>query len=161
MAHCEARFWRSPSKGRVAGFPLCCICLSAWAALRQPLPPSLRLFYFLVSLCQLQRCPTYRCLPSLHLTACLKKINISAGREAKASIWCVYLGCRWTPEHAAQRCIVPLFHPLLSLSSFFFLLFFFFAKILAIEEEWDVSAVKSRAMIPLNKAWIFHKEQVH
>lgn len=35
------------------------------------------------SLCQLQRCPTFTCLPSLHLTACLKKINISAGEEKR------------------------------------------------------------------------------
>lgn len=43
------------------------------------------------SLYQLQHCPTFRCLQSLHMTACLKKINISAGKETKASIWCVYL----------------------------------------------------------------------
>lgn len=100
---------------------VCCVCLSACVALRKLLSPSLRLFSFLVSLCQLRHCPTYRCLPSLHLTACLKKINISVGREAKASIWFVYLGGRWTPEHAAQWCVAPLFQPLLSLSlSFLF-----------------------------------------
>lgn len=110
---------------------VCCICLSACAALRQPLSPSLRLFSFLVPLCQLQHCPTYRCLPSLHLTACLKKINISVGREAKASIWCVYLGGRRknTPHSDVSYLYSTSFS--LSLSFYlylplFFLIFFFF-----------------------------------
>lgn len=46
----------------------------------QPLSLSL---WSSASLCQLQRCPTFTCLPSLHLTACLKKINISAGEEKR------------------------------------------------------------------------------
>lgn len=50
------------------------LCLS------QPLSLSL---WSSASLCQLQRCPTFTCLPSLHLTACLKKINISAGEEKR------------------------------------------------------------------------------
>lgn len=132
----SAALWRH-SQNLFDPFPVslsvCCICLSAWAALRQPHSPSLHLVSFLVSLCQLQHCPTYRCLPSMRLTACLKKINISVGGEAKASIWCVYLGGRRTPEHAAQWRVVPLFHLLLSLFHFtslspslsFLILFFF------------------------------------
>lgn len=63
----------------------------------------LPLWSFAASLCQLQRCPTFRCLPSLHLTACLKKINISAGKETKASIWCVYLRSSDGREQGANK----------------------------------------------------------
>lgn len=90
--------------------------LSVWASVASLVLFCLR--YFLVSLCQLQRCPTYRCLPSLHLTACLKKMNISVGKEGKALPDVFISRCRPPRERAAQRHVAPLFHPLL----FFFIL---------------------------------------
>lgn len=114
---------------------------------------SLSLCYFSVSLCQLQRCPTYRCLPSLHLTACLKKINISAGKEAKASVWCVYL-CSSRVWTYCKNTVVPRFWPLL--------LFIPLNPCNRDKKKPDVSVIrlegKSQAMIPLNKALIFQTD---
>lgn len=90
--------------------------LSVWASVSNLVLFCLR--YFLVSLCQLQRCPTYRCLPSLHLTACLKKMNISVDKEGKALPDVFISRCIPPRERAAQSRVAPLFHPLL----FFFIL---------------------------------------
>lgn len=75
----------------------CKTCIS------HPAPLSLCPWCFSTSLRQLQLCPTYRRLPSLHLTACLKEINISAGKEMKASIWCVYL-FSWDDKSGLWAC---------------------------------------------------------